>query len=67
MMKTDEAQISTILHALQERAKELNCLYRVDEFLNIGPISRWRNLPWDHRCSAAGLAIPARLPGANHF
>ena len=30
-----------ILHELQERAKELNCLYRVDELL-AGPTCRWR-------------------------
>ena len=33
-MKSDETQFGTMLHALQERAKELNCLYRVDELLN---------------------------------
>ena len=33
-MNQDEARVSTILHDLQERAKELNCLYRVDELLN---------------------------------
>ncbi|HZQ95625.1 MAG TPA: PEP/pyruvate-binding domain-containing protein [Candidatus Sulfotelmatobacter sp.] len=33
-MKTDETQLGTMLHALQERAKELNCLYQVGELLN---------------------------------
>ena len=33
-MKTDETQLGTMLHALQERAKELNCLYRVGELLS---------------------------------
>ncbi len=33
-MKTDDTQYAMILQALQERAKELNCLYRVDEFVN---------------------------------
>ncbi len=33
-MNRDEAQVASILHELQERAKELNCLYRVDELLN---------------------------------
>ena len=33
-MNRDEPQVATILHELQERAKELNCLYRVDELLN---------------------------------
>ena len=33
-MKADETQFGTILHALQERAKELNCLYQVGELLN---------------------------------
>jgi hypothetical protein len=31
---TDERSLDTILRDLQERAKELNCLYRVDEVLN---------------------------------
>jgi hypothetical protein len=33
-MNRDEPQVAAILHDLQERAKELNCLYRVDELLN---------------------------------
>jgi len=33
-VKTDETQFGTMLHALQERAKELNCLYQVGEFLS---------------------------------
>ena len=33
-MKPDEVQHGTMLHALQERAKELNCLYQVGELLN---------------------------------
>jgi len=33
-MKTDDTQYAMILQALQERAKELNCLYRVDEVVN---------------------------------
>ncbi|MBI3477218.1 MAG: pyruvate, phosphate dikinase [Acidobacteria bacterium] len=33
-MKKDETHLGTVLHALQERAKELNCLYRVGEALN---------------------------------
>ena len=33
-MNQDETRVTTILHDLQERAKELNCLYRVDELLN---------------------------------
>ena len=33
-MKTDETQFGTMLHALQERAKELNCLYQVGELLS---------------------------------
>lgn len=32
-MSRDETQVAAILHELQERAKELNCLYRVDELL----------------------------------
>src|SRR5690242_12723664 len=34
MTKPDETQFTMILQALRERAKELNCLYRVDELLN---------------------------------
>lgn len=33
-MSRDETQVATILRELQERAKELNCLYRVDELLS---------------------------------
>lgn len=33
-MNRDEPQVAAILHELQERAKELNCLYRVDELLS---------------------------------
>ena len=33
-MNRDEPQVADILHELQERAKELNCLYRADELLN---------------------------------
>jgi len=33
-VKPDETQFGTMLHALQERAKELNCLYRVGELLS---------------------------------
>lgn len=33
-MMQDEIRVASILHDLQERAKELNCLYRVDELLN---------------------------------
>ena len=33
-MIRDETQVGVILRELQERAKELNCLYKVDELLN---------------------------------
>ena len=33
-MKADDTQFGTMLHALQERAKELNCLYQVGELLS---------------------------------
>ncbi|HUI82654.1 MAG TPA: PEP/pyruvate-binding domain-containing protein [Candidatus Binatia bacterium] len=33
-MNRDETQVAAILHELQERAKELSCLYRVDERLS---------------------------------
>lgn len=32
-MASEEVQVKSILRALQERAKELNCLYKVDELL----------------------------------
>jgi pyruvate,water dikinase len=32
-MNPNQGQVAVILHGLQERAKELNCLYRVDELL----------------------------------
>lgn len=33
-MNSDERHDAAVLHELQERAKELNCIYRVDEILN---------------------------------
>ena len=36
-MKQDEGHLISIMQALRERAKELNCLYKVDELLNSGP------------------------------
>jgi hypothetical protein len=30
---SEQRQVDEVLRALQERAKELNCLYRVDELL----------------------------------
>src|SRR5512146_170615 len=38
-MKPDESQFGTMLHALQERAKELNCLYQVGELLSHSDLS----------------------------
>jgi GAF domain-containing protein len=38
-MTQDETRVASILHDLQERAKELSCLYRVDELLNHGDLS----------------------------
>ena len=38
-MIKDEAQVGVILRELQERAKELNCLYKVDELLNRSDLS----------------------------
>ena len=35
-MKHNEAQLVDMMQALRERAKELNCLYKVDELLNSG-------------------------------
>ncbi len=36
-MKPDEGHLISIMQALRERAKELNCLYRVDDLLNDNP------------------------------
>src|SRR4030095_7604068 len=33
-MMDDQERVDDLLHTLQERAKELNCLYRVNELLN---------------------------------
>ena len=33
-MTRDDTQVGMILRELQERAKELNCLYQIDELLN---------------------------------
>lgn len=35
-MMRDEGRLDALLHELQERAKELNCLYRLDEVLKQG-------------------------------
>ena len=37
--------MASILHELQERAKELNCLYRVDELLNRPDLPLGADLP----------------------
>jgi pyruvate,water dikinase len=36
-MKQDEGHLISIMQSLRERAKELNCLYQVDELLNRDP------------------------------
>ena len=66
-MNRDEPRSATILHELQERAKELNCLYRVDELLNRSDCSLEEIFRGDRRSSAAGMAVSARLPGAHHL
>ena len=38
-MTRDETQVGIILRELQERAKELNCIYQVDELLNRSELS----------------------------
>ncbi len=38
-MNREDIRVASILHELQERAKELNCLYRVDELLNRSDLS----------------------------
>ena len=35
-MKHEDGQLTSIMQALRERAKELNCLYQVDDLLNSG-------------------------------
>ena len=56
-VKPDETQFGTMLHALQERAKELNCLYQVGEFLSQST-GRWRRFSADHRSPAARWQYP---------
>jgi len=34
-MNLDDQQIESLLNSLQERAKELNCLYKIEEFMNL--------------------------------
>jgi hypothetical protein len=36
-MRSEEGHLISIMQALRERAKELNCLYRVDDLLNSNP------------------------------
>ena len=66
-MIRDETQVGIILRELQERAKELNCLYKVDELLNRPELSLEEIFRGMIDVLAAGLAVPARLPGANRL
>ena len=51
-MTQEETRVASILHDLQERAKELNCLYRVDELLS----------QWDRSIEAILRGIVEILP-----
>jgi pyruvate, water dikinase len=51
-MEPDQKPLKELLLSLQERAKELNCLYRVDEILSA------RNVQEDKAFQALVLAIP---------
>ena len=66
-MNREETQVTTILRELQERAKELNCLYRVDELLNQPELPLEHDLPRNRRDPAPRMAVSARLPGANRL
>ncbi len=58
--------IDRILHDLQERAKELNCLYRVDELLGREEASLDDVLGEVIRTLPAGWQYPGRLRGPHH-
>ena len=51
-MSNDNARVTAILHDLQERAKELNCLYRVDELLSHA------EQPWEEILAAIVEILP---------
>ena len=59
-MPTQETPIQQLVESLQERAKELNCLYRVDEILSAPP------RPLAEVCHRLVEALPAgwKYPGA---
>ena len=74
-MKPDEPQFGTMLHALQERAKELNCLYQVGELVGQSdrPIDEiFRDIievlppgwQYPHECQARILFETSDCPGA---
>ena len=65
-MSSPDSVVDTVLDALQERAKELTCLYRVERDLQPAARLARRDLPGRHRRPPAGLAVPRRLPGADH-
>ena len=67
LMNRDETQVGIILHELQERAKELNCLYRVDELLNQLRSAAGGHPPRHRGDSSARLAVSARLPGTHRL
>jgi hypothetical protein len=50
---SQDTSVEAILHSLRERAKELNCLYKVDELL------RQRERPWHEVLRMVSDALPA--------
>jgi hypothetical protein len=52
VMTAGEGPLDRIIHSLQERAKELNCLYRIDEALHRADV------PLDEALRSAVAAIP---------
>ena len=66
-MNRDETQVGGILHALQERAKELNCLYQVEELLNQLDTISGGDISRHHRSPTPRLAIPERVPSPDYL
>ena len=63
-MAPTERSLDDILRALQERAKELNCLYRVDEILSRTGRRLEQRAPRARPDRAPRLAVPRRLCGS---
>ena len=56
-----EKPMDEIIRALQERAKELSCLYQVDEILNQKDVEQDAALQQTDRSHPGGLAVPTAL------